>query len=152
MIKNSSTGVTKRFTSKGIFPYQMAFTLLIPLRNIFLSPGQLIRRLELKADSSVLEVGPGPGYFSLKVAGFLQHGKLVLADIQKEMLALAQKRLDKKGIKNTEYYLCNGNKFAFSDNSFNRIFMVTVIGEVENKETYIRKFCRFQNWQVIPTN
>jgi len=28
--------IIKRFTSKGVFPHQMAFTLLIPFRNILL--------------------------------------------------------------------------------------------------------------------
>jgi hypothetical protein len=43
-----TSGIVKRFAAKGVFPYQMAFTLLIPLRNIFLSPKQLIKRLEIK--------------------------------------------------------------------------------------------------------
>jgi ubiquinone/menaquinone biosynthesis C-methylase UbiE len=143
MDKNSNKqDIVKRFASKGIFPYQMAFTLLIPLRNIFLSPKQLIKRLELKEDSNVLEVGPGPGYFSIAIAKTLSRGKLVLADIQQEMLDYARKRINKKGITNVDYYLCNGIEFEFPDNSFDRIFMVTVLGEIENKTAYISEFNR----------
>ena len=87
MRKNKSLKGIKEFTGKGIFPHQFAFTLLIPLRNIFLSPKQLIERLELKKNFAVLEIGPGPGYFSVKVAQYLTKGSLVLADIQEEMLA-----------------------------------------------------------------
>ena len=134
--------VTKRFRSKGIFPYQFAFTLLIPLRNIFLSPKLLIERLELKKNFTVLEIGPGPGYFSLKVAQYLTKGKLILADIQEEMLAYAKKRIDKKGLKNVQYKLCDGEKLEFNDESFDRVFMVTVIGEVQNKDKYISEIHR----------
>ena len=48
----------KSFAGKGVFPHKFAFTLLIPIRNIFLSPERLIERLELKEDFLVLEIGP----------------------------------------------------------------------------------------------
>jgi ubiquinone/menaquinone biosynthesis C-methylase UbiE len=135
-------GIVKRFAAKGVFPYQMAFTLLIPLRNIFLSPKQLIKRLELTNDLQVMEVGPGPGYFSLQIAKSLINGRLVLADIQKEMLDYAKKRLDKRGLTNVDFYLCDGKTFQFEENTFDRIFMVTVIGEVEHKEEYMQELYR----------
>ena len=109
---------------KRIFPHQCAFTLLIPLRNIFLSPRQVINRLELKDDMTVLEVGPGPGYLSVKVAPVLAKGRLVITDIQPEMLNLAEKRLKKRVITNVDSILCNGMVFDFQDESFDRIFMV----------------------------
>lgn len=134
--------IVKRFASKGVFPYQMAFTLLIPIRNIFLSPKKLISRLELETDQTVLEVGPGPGYFSTRVARVLTQGRLVLADIQQEMLDYAKRRIDKRGLKNVSYSLCNGQNLEFPDDYFDRIYMVTVIGEIENREAYIREFER----------
>ena len=132
----------KSFAGKGVFPYKFAFTLLFPIRNIFLSPERLIERLELKEDFFVLEIGPGPGYFSIKVAQKLTKGKLVLADIQQEMLDYAKKRIDKKGLDNIEYKLCDGERLDFENESFDRVFMVTVIGEVTEKEKYIREIER----------
>ncbi|MGL6193958.1 MAG: class I SAM-dependent methyltransferase, partial [Thermoguttaceae bacterium] len=132
--EQSSKNVLKRFVSKGVFPYQWAFTLLFPLRNIFLSPKRLMERIDLKEDSHVLEVGPGPGYFSVPIARKLRGGRLVLADIQQKMLDIAKKRLTKRGLHNVEYYLCDGDKFELPNNSFDIIFLVTVIGEVENQD------------------
>ncbi len=86
----------KGFATKGVFPHEWAFTLLFPLRNIFLSPEKLIRRLDVKENYKVLEVGPGPGYFSIPVARKLKNGKLYLADIQSEMLEYAKKRFEKR--------------------------------------------------------
>jgi ubiquinone/menaquinone biosynthesis C-methylase UbiE len=132
----------KRLATKGIFPHKFAWSLLIPLRNIFLSPKKLIERLELKDDFTVLEVGPGPGYFSVKVAGALTHGKLVIADIQQEMLDYAKHRIQKRGLTNVEYHKCDGESFPFGDNAFDRIFLVTVLGEVENQSKYLNEFER----------
>ena len=130
------------FSGKGVFPPKYAFTLLIPFRNIFLSPKELIRRLDLKDDHTVLEIGPGPGYFSVKTAQILKNGKLILLDIQQEMLDFAKKRLKKRKIENVEYILCNGVNFDLENESFDRVFMVTVIGEIENKGNYLREIHR----------
>ncbi len=130
------------FTSKGIFPHWWAFTLLIPLRNIFLSPKELSRRLDLNPRAVVLEVGPGPGYFSPAIATQLTEGKLVLADIQQQMLDYAAKRMEKRGFFNVEYCLCDGETFTFTEAFFDVIFLVTVLGEVENKRRYIEEFSR----------
>lgn len=141
-MKDKQKDIFKGLTKDQIFPHQLAFTLLIPLRNIFLSPRKLINRLGIKENHRVLEIGPGPGYFSLKIAKALAGGVLVLADIQQEMLDVAKNRLNKKGISNVDYHLCNGMDFPFRDNEFDRIFMVTVLGEIENRGQYIKEFYR----------
>ncbi len=132
----------KSFSGEGVFPAKFAFTLLIPLRNLFLSPGKLIGRLALQPDFTVLEIGPGPGYFSPYVARALSKGKLVLTDIQQEMLDYAKRRLDKRGITNVEYRLADGKTLDFENDAFDRVFMVAVIGEVEHKHAYLREIHR----------
>jgi len=132
----------KSFSSKGIFPHQWAFTLLFPLRNLILSPRELTGRMRLTPGMNVLEVGPGPGFFSVPVAKFLKDGKLVLADIQPEMLDKARKRIEKRNIRNVEYYHCSGQNFELPENHFDCVYLVTVLGEVENREQYIHEFYR----------
>jgi ubiquinone/menaquinone biosynthesis C-methylase UbiE len=139
---NTEKRYKNSFSGKGVFPPKYAFTLLIPFRNIFLSPKKLIQRLDLKEDHTVLEIGPGPGYFSPSVAKILKRGRLVLLDIQQEMLAISQKRLEKRKIQNVDYKLCNGENIDLEDGSFDRIFMVTVIGEIENKGVYLKEIFR----------
>ena len=139
---NINEPVKKSFSGKGVFPYQYAFTLLLPIRNIFLSPKKLIERLHLTDNNFVLEVGSGPGYFSTKIAEEIPYGKLVLADIQTEMLDIAKKRLHKRNISNAEYYLCGGHAFDLQSNYFDRIFLISVLGEVTNKDIYLSEFYR----------
>jgi ubiquinone/menaquinone biosynthesis C-methylase UbiE len=132
----------KSFSGKGVFPPKYAFTLLIPFRNIFLSPKKLIQRLDLKEDHKVLEIGPGPGYFSTHIAKKLKRGRLVLLDIQQEMLDFSKKRLIKRNITNVDYLLTDGNSLGLESGIFDRVFMVTVIGEVDNKESYLKEIYR----------
>ena len=102
----------------------------------------LIQRLELQQNHTVLEIGPGPGYFSLPIAMTLKNGKLVLLDIQQEMLDMARKRMTKRNITNVEYELCDGKSIALESKSFDRVFMVTVIGEIDNKDLYLKEINR----------
>ena len=142
MPDDKTPSVSRRFAGKGVFPYQMAFTLLIPLRRLLLSPAALVNRLDLAAGHHVLEIGPGPGYFSLEAAKRLPQGRLYLYDIQPEMLAHARRRLKKRGYTNVEYHRAGGARFPFADNTFDRIFLVTVLGEVANRDVYLQEIAR----------
>lgn len=139
--------LSKSFASKGVFPARWAFTLLLPLRGLIFSAAELVRRLTLQPSMQVLEVGPGPGYFSIPLARALPEGRLVLADIQPEMLAHARRRIERvqnQGVPlaQIEYHLCNGVTFPFADRSFDRIVLVTVLGEVDHRDDYLREFHR----------
>ena len=142
MPQKDPKSVSERFAGKGVFPYQMAITLLIPLRRLLLSPATLIDRLDLADSYHVLEIGPGPGYFSIEAAKHLPQGKLYLYDIQQEMLDHARRRLVKRGYTNVEYHRAGGARFPFADNTFDRIFLVTVMGEVANRDVYVQEIAR----------
>ena len=58
------------------------------------------------------------------------------------MLDLTKRRMYKKRASNVRYHLSNGFDFPSASNTFNVIFMVTVLGEVENKQKYIQEFYR----------
>ena len=133
---------TRSFSGKGVFPPKYAFTLLLPLRNIFLSPKSLLKRLDLRDNHTVLEIGPGPGYFSVPVARQLRKGTLVLLDLQQEMLDMCRRRLEKRGIANVEYVCADGARLGFESKRFDCVFMVTVIGEVKNKDACLREIHR----------
>lgn len=49
-----------------------------------------------KNNEKVMEAGPGPGYFSVRIAQALQEGHLVPADIQQKMPDYSKRRLQKR--------------------------------------------------------
>lgn len=122
--------VLRRFTGRGVYPYELAFVIESPLRNLILSPQKLTDHLYLSTHSCVLEIGPGPGFFSAEVARRIPGGYLVLFDIQYEMLEKSRTKIGWAGIKN--YHLVEGNAviLPFSPNVFDVAFLVTVLGEV----------------------
>jgi uncharacterized protein len=121
--------VWRRFSGEGTYPHELSPFLLFPLRRLVLSPEQLVEQLQLTPSSRVLEVGPGPGYFSRTVARAVPSGRLVLLDIQREMLAKARHRLSGAGLR----ALCvqaGAAALPFAAASFDVAFLVAVLGEV----------------------
>jgi SAM-dependent methyltransferase len=62
-----------------------------------LKPARIIDRLGLAGSERVLEIGPGPGFFSVEIARRLSYGRLDPFDIQPEMLEKARQRLKRAG-------------------------------------------------------
>src|SRR6266498_198025 len=122
--------VWRRFSGRGTYPHQLAVMLLFPLRRIDLSPERLVGHLQLTRASRVLEVGPGPGFFSIDVARAVPQGRLELVDIQLEMLQKARERLRRADVRNTGYTRADAVTLPFRPGAFDVAFLVAVLGEV----------------------
>ena len=62
----------------------------------------LIRNLPLEADSTVVDIGAGTGYFSFPVAARVPQGTVIAVDIQQEMLDIIEARKTARGVTNIE--------------------------------------------------
>src|SRR5664280_2711202 len=129
-------------TGPGIYPYQLSWLLLSPLRRLILSPEALADRLHLADTAVVLEVGSGPGYFSGAVARRLPRGHLELLDVQPEMLAQARVRLDRAGVRNVGFALADAGRLPFDDETFDVAFLVAVLGELVDRATALGELGR----------
>ncbi len=129
----------------GDFPYPhwAAFLLDNPVRRLFANPADLADSLELAGSETVLELGPGSGFFSREVAGRLPGGRLELFDIQPEMLAKARRKLDDIGHTNVGFHSGDaGAGLPFPDDVFDVAYLVSVIGEVPDKAACLRSLAR----------
>ena len=132
--------ILKHAFARGTFPHEMSFILEWRLRNWLLSPESLAERLPLKKDSRVLEIGAGSGFYSVAVAAAVPEGKLELLDLQEEMLAKARQKMELAGLKNVGYSLARADEpIPLESESFDIVFMVTVLGEVKDQEFLIRE-------------
>lgn len=131
-----------RFSGNGIYPHELAFILDTRLRRFILTPEELIKNLNLSKQSKVLEIGSGPGYFSIDVSKKIPMGKLIPFDIQKEMLLKCLKKVAKAEIKNVFPVRGNGAILPFKEYSFDVVFMVTVLGEITDPESCIKSINR----------
>jgi ubiquinone/menaquinone biosynthesis C-methylase UbiE len=125
------------------FPYQAAFLLNNPIRRTLLKPARIIDKLGLAGSERVLELGPGPGYFSVEIARRLTEGRLELFDLQPEMLEKARQQLERAGLSNVGFTAGEASDgLPFPDNTFDVAFLSAVIGEVPDKQACLRSLGR----------
>ncbi len=122
--------VWDRFKGRGTYPHQLAFILLNPLRSLIFSPRELAVRLHLTAYSQLLELGPGPGFFSVSIARCVPSGHLCLVDLQREMLEKARARIRRAGAANVSFAQASATALPFARGVFDAAFLVAVLGEV----------------------
>lgn len=114
----------------NVFPAGEAGRLFNPLRRLVQSPRRIVDALELRTDSRVLEVGCGPGYFSLELAGRARRGRVHLFDLQRGMLDLSASRLRERGLANFEAVVGDATALPYRSECFDAALLVTVLGEV----------------------
>jgi ubiquinone/menaquinone biosynthesis C-methylase UbiE/type 1 glutamine amidotransferase len=84
-----------------VMGYQAADWLMRPDREETEQPEKVIDSLEISAGDTVADLGAGAGYFTLRLARRVgPAGKVLAVDIQKQMLALLEKRAAAEGASN----------------------------------------------------
>lgn len=129
----------KNTLMRGVFPHEMSLFLDLPWRNVLLSPRTLAARLPLTTTSRVLEVGAGSGFYSVEVARAIPDGRLELSDLQPEMLRKARRKLEAGGLRNVGYTAADAGRLPFEEDSFDLLFLVTVLGEIADRGAFLRE-------------
>ena len=85
----------------GPIPVSQAAGLTLPLRRLLDPPRETLRSFRLARGQTVLEIGPGPGYFTPDAADIAgPQGRVLCLDLQPGMLRMLQERIHHRGIIN----------------------------------------------------
>jgi SAM-dependent methyltransferase len=121
------------------YPARLAFLLNIPFRGLRPEPRQLAQRLELEPGMRVLEIGPGSGVFSEALVDLGPSTLLVCLDVQPAMLHKVRQRL---GGRAPRLVCGDATALPFRAGSFGRILLVSVLGEVPDRDAALRECAR----------
>jgi arsenite methyltransferase len=103
-----------------------------PVRRRYMRP--ILDRVGIRAGERVLELGPGPGAFSLDAARMLgESGRLIAVDIQPEMIARLERRAREAGLTNIEAHTADAHHLPLPDASVDRAFLITVLPEIPDR-------------------
>ncbi len=122
-----------------VFPASKAPSLLNPARRLVQSPTRLAARLGVPADSRVLELGCGPGFFSPSLAAAVPSGQLVLADLQHPMLVHARDRV--VAHHNVRFVQADASRLPLAAGQFDAVVIVLMLGEVPDRDACLAE-CR----------
>lgn len=127
---------------QNVLPASEASTLLNPLRGVVMPVGRTLDRFGVAGGEVVLEVGPGPGYYSIEASRRVgPGGRLVCLDLQRGMIELLRARLAEAGA-SAETGLADATRLPLRDDSIDVVFLVTVLGEVPEPEAALAEMRR----------
>jgi len=121
-----------------VYHHHRAAGLLHPLRNLVQNPKWLLRKYLRPADQ-VLDLGCGPGFFSLRIARMLDRdGHVTAVDIQPEMLRLLEKQCEAQRLseKITTHLQPSPDEIGL-EGVFNFILAFYMLHEVADKPAYL---------------
>jgi ubiquinone/menaquinone biosynthesis C-methylase UbiE len=122
------------------YPSSGAIFLDNPIRRWLQPPSELIDKLAINPNDIVVDFGSGPGFYTAELA---KKAKVVIAvDISPEMLKKAQKKVEKKSIKNVRFLQSDGKSIQLETSSVDKILLVTVYHEVNDHEAVLAEFIR----------
>ena len=123
-----------------VYPTSAAGHLVNPLRSLVQPANRIVKRLGLRPDDHVLELGCGPGWFSKPLSSALPQGRLVLCDLQTMMLEFAQSRI--RDARNTVAVCADASRLPFSSCTFDTVLVASVLGEVPDRKNCLREVRR----------
>ncbi len=124
-------------------PWRWARFIDNPLRRRVQNPLKVLEQAGVHEGMSVLELGPGSGLFTLEASRRAGNsGRLYCLDIQPQLIARLKRKIERDGRENVALIVGDAAALPFADDSLDLAFLVTVFGEIPNKDEALRELYR----------
>ena len=106
-------------------------------------PGEILSMINLREGDVFLDIGAGPGGFSIPASAVVgESGKVIAVDISQEILDFLTKQVNEAGIQNMEIILSEENDLKVPDQSSDISFLCMVFHEVTDPALFLQKVYR----------
>ena len=130
-----------RFGHSAPCPASLNWLVDNPIRRHWMRPA--LDRVGMRPGERVLELGPGPGIFTVKAARRVgPEGRLFAVDIQPKMIAQVEKRVREAGLTNVETHVADAYHLPVDDESVDRAYLVTVLPEIPDQARALAELLR----------
>ena len=124
-------------------PWRWARFIDNPLRRLVQSPSKVMEQAGVHEGMRVLELGPGSGFFTLEASRRVgSSGTLYCLDIQPQLIARLKRKIERDGQENVALMVGDATALPFADDSLDLAFLVTVLGEIPDKDIALRELYR----------
>ena len=124
-----NTSIDERRRWEGRFIQRLAFWTITlihdnPLLPWFKNPYDILKQAGLQPGQTVLEVGCGPGYFTITAARLVGKDGLVYAvDVNPFAVARVRRKIEREGLKNVVPLLANASRTTIPDRTIDLVFV-----------------------------
>ncbi len=127
------------FRDKHVCPWWCCFFFDNVLRRALHRPQTILRPYVAPGDT-ILDVGPGMGYFTIPLARMVgENGRVIAADVQPEMLKFLRKRAERAGVsRRVETHLCRPETLGM-DVRVDFILAFWMVHEVPSQESFFKE-------------
>jgi ubiquinone/menaquinone biosynthesis C-methylase UbiE len=113
------------------------------LFNLILNPYKILNQAGLKSDHKVLEVGCGPGFFTLAAAKIVGvKGRIYALDLNPAAIEDIQKKVRQRRLKNVKTILSDATKTDLPDKSIDVAIFFGIIHAIEDMNTVLQEMYR----------
>ena len=82
----------------GVCPWWVGYILASPIRKLVQDPARMLKPF-VRVGMTVLEPGPGMGFFTLELARLVgPEGRVIAVDVQPQMIAGLRRRAERAGL------------------------------------------------------
>ncbi len=110
------------------------------LRKLFQDPEKILKPY-IKKDMTILEVGCGPGFFTIEMSKLLNgSGKVIAADLQEEMLLKLNNKIKKENLNNIQLHKTKQESINLNmDEKVDFILIFYMLHEVPNQKHFLEE-------------
>ncbi len=125
---------------RGMFDPANLERLLGEQRRAALPPEQTLHTAGVTTDQTVVDLGCGPGYFTLPAAEIVgPRGKVYAVDVQPEMLAACRARAAEAGVQGIEFVQSDGIHVPLPDGVADQVLISVVLHESKDRAAFVRE-------------
>ena len=125
-----------------VCPWWLGYLLISPLRKLLQNPEKIIAPL-VHEGMTVVEIGPGMGFFTLELAKKVAaSGRVIAIDIQPKMLEQLEQRAEKAGVRQRiEPRLASSDSLGMTDLAevVDLVFAYAVVHELPDDRAFFRE-------------
>ena len=125
-----------------VCPWWLGYLLISPLRKLLQNPEKIIAPL-VHEGMTVVEIGPGMGFFTLEIAKKVAaSGRVIAIDIQSKMLEQLEQRAEKAGVRQRiEPRLASSDSLGMTDLAevVDLVFAYAVVHELPDDRAFFRE-------------
>lgn len=129
--------------ARTVFSASGAASLLVPARRRLLPIEQTLERFHLTEGDTVLELGPGPGYFSIEASRMISPtGRLLCLDLQPDMAVILRERLRSESASAGQPVVGDAIRLPLAGNSVDKAFVAVMFGEIPDRPAALKELRR----------